>query len=165
MALTMDRISTKELVYSSHGYVIMEDGTIYTLTKQWYHGVALAILFPDKAKAAGYLPPEEEPDVFHYQRFELDSHNDFPVIRICPSRMITPPSINKGKKPATKEQLEAIRAVFKVLGLKARDIVNTDYSDTTVAQCYQLMNMEHGSDAVYKFLAKVRKTRDEDDRE
>ncbi len=66
--LTSDRIAnkSKDPSYSPHGYTVMEDGTIYTLTKQWTHGTLLAILFPDMAKKAGYEPPDEDFNVFKY---------------------------------------------------------------------------------------------------
>ena len=160
--LTIDRFASKNIIYSPYGYVIMEDGTVYTLHKQWYHGIALAVLFPEKAKESGLESPEEEPDVFKYQRFELDHHNDFPVIRVCPFRMTTPCSINKGNKPATKAQIESLRAIFKILGLKARDMVNTDFCDCTVAQCYEMLNLENGSDEIYKIKSKAMRTRRED---
>jgi hypothetical protein len=126
--------------YSSYGYIVSEDGTIYTLRSRWYHGIALAILFPKEAKAAGYRAPNDDNcDVFKFQRFELDNHDKFPVIRVCPGRLMGPCSVNKGAKPATKEQVAAMRLIFKACGLGPRDKVNTDRGDKTVAQCYDVL--------------------------
>ena len=128
--LTSDRIAnkSKDPSYSPHGYTVMEDGTIYTLTKQWTHGTLLAILFPDMAKKAGYEPPDEDFNVFKYQRFELDNHDNFPVIRVA-FGMISDFAISKGRAPATKEQIAAMVKIFKEMGRKMHETVQTDIGE------------------------------------
>lgn len=125
--LTVDRVSIKgsDPKFSPHGYVVMEDGTIYTLTQRWAHGVLLAMLFPDVAKKCDYDPPDEDFNVFHYQRFELDNHDDFPVIRVAFS-MTVDFYISKGTGPATKEQIAAMVKIFKVIGSKMTARIMSD---------------------------------------
>lgn len=126
--------------YSPHGYVIADDGTIHTLLYQWYHGIVLAILFPKIAKAQGYKPPSAKNDnVFKFQRFELDNHDKFSVIRICPGRLMGHCSVSKGEGPATDEQIAALRLVMKACGLGPRDMVHTDVGDRTVLKSYDLL--------------------------
>ncbi len=131
--LTPDCVATqsKDPAYSPFGYVVLEDGTIYSLMKQWTHGVLLAMLFPDVAKKMGYEPPDEDFNVFHYQRFELDNHDKFPVIRVAFS-LITDFYISKGKVPATKEQVESIVKIFKVTGTKMNASIQTDAGEMSV---------------------------------
>lgn len=134
--------AASEPLYSPHGYIVTEDGTCYSLLKRWYHGVALAILFPEVAKETGYEPPDEEPNVFHYQHFELDQHDKLPVIRVCPSRMLGPCSVNKSRKAATAAQVATLAKLLKMHGLKARDNVSTDEGDRTVQKCLEMMRHE-----------------------
>lgn len=120
--------------YSTHGYLITQDGTIYTLLRKWWHGAVLALLYPSEAAAAGYTLPDDPNDlnVFEFQRFELDNHDRFPVIRICPGRMMGPMSVDRGCGIATPEQVEAVRLVIKVLGMSASDTVAADSRDMPV---------------------------------
>lgn len=137
-----------EPVFSPHGHVITQDGTTYSLRYQWYHGVVLALLFPDKAKEMTkvdaqdpesyfnkvFWPVPRNPNVFHFQSFELDNHWEFPVIRTCFGRMMGPSSVNVGKEAATRPQLEALRKVFKLHGYRGRDTVNTDWGEISVQE-------------------------------
>ncbi len=130
--LTPDRVAnkSKDPSYSPYGYTIMEDGTIYSLTKQWTHGVLLAILFPEIAKEAGFEQPNEEYNVFKYQRFELDNHDKLPVVRVAFS-LITDFYISKGKGPATKEQVESMVKIFKTTGTRMNASIQTDAGEMT----------------------------------
>jgi hypothetical protein len=135
-------ITTKGRVptYSLYGYIVMEDGTVHSLLHKWFHGIALAILFPELAKEKGYKPPNDENDnVFEFQRFELDHHDKMPVIRVCPFRMMSPISVNKGDAPATDAQIEALRLIFKACGIGPRDSVNTDVGDRTALKTYEVL--------------------------
>ncbi len=130
--LTTDRVSIKDTdpKYSPFGHVIMEDGTTYSLTKQWAHGVLLAILFPEIAKEKGYEPPDEEYNVYKYQKFELDNHDTLPVVRVAFS-LTTDFYISKGKAPATKAQVESMVKIFKVLGARMDASIQTDAGEMT----------------------------------
>lgn len=125
--ITLESVSIKgtEPEYTPHGYVILEDGTIYSLTKRWTHGVVLALLYPDVAKKCGYKPPDEDFNVFHYQRFELDNHSTFPVVRVAFS-LVVDFYISKGDNAATKEQIEAMIKIFKVTATKMTASIQTD---------------------------------------
>lgn len=125
--LTIEDVAIKgdEPVYTSNGYVILEDGSVYSLTEKWAHGVILAMLYPEAAKKCGYEPPDKDFNVFHYQRFELDNHNMFPVIRVAFS-LVVDFYISKGENPATKKQIEAMVKIFKVTGTKMTASIQTD---------------------------------------
>ena len=125
--LTAEDVSIKGSIpkYSPHGYIIMEDGEVYTLTQKWAHGVLLAILFPDLAKECGYKPPDREFNVFHYQRFELDNHDKFPVIRVAFS-LVVDFYISKGEGAATKEQIASMVKIFKVTATSMTATIITD---------------------------------------
>lgn len=121
-----------EPTYSPYGYVIMEDGTIHTLSVQWVHGMVCSILFPDLAKESGYRQPDKRSSVYHYQRFELDYHNSLPVIRIA-FGMMTPVCVSKSRKAATPSQIDAARRCLLVSGRKMNDTVSAEFRDMTVA--------------------------------
>ncbi len=131
----------EEPLYSPHGYVIAEDGTTYSLLYPWWHGAVLALLYPDHAREAGYKMPNEvdELNVYEFQRFELDNHNLFPVVRICSSRILSPCTLDRGGKPVTEAQTEAVRLVFKALGMGARDPVTTDHKDMRVSDVWAFL--------------------------
>ena len=131
--LTLEGVanSGKSVNYSMYGYIVMEDGTIHALAKQWMHGAILAILFPDLAKKQGYEPPDEDCNVYEYQRFELDNHDKFPVIRVA-FGILTDFSVSKGEQPATEFQIRAMSRIFKDCGKKMQDTIHTDYGEMTV---------------------------------
>lgn len=130
--------------YSMHGYLITPDGTIYTLLRKWWHGAVLALLYPEEAAAAGYKLPDDpdELNVFEFQRFELDNHDRFPVIRICPGRVMGPTSFDRGSEVSTPEQVEAVRLIIKVLGLSGNDIVAADHCDMPVRKMIDFLTQE-----------------------
>ncbi len=130
--------------YSPHGYCITPDGTTYALLRQYWHGALLAMLYPEQAAQAGYQFPEDpdELNVYEFQRFELDNHDLFPVIRICPTRMSGPTSVDRGCSPSTPEQIQAVRLVMKELGLGAQDEVATDHRDMTVREMFDYLRSD-----------------------
>lgn len=126
------------IVYSPYGYIIMKDGAAYSLTHQWYHGIALAILFPKVREKHGYAAPSEGANVFAWQRFELEHKDEFDVLRLCPSRMVTAFTVDKGKHAASKEQQSALRRILTTLhGMKLNDLVCTNHKDMTVKACLE----------------------------
>ncbi len=149
MTITLDRVTTihppgEVPSYSHWGYIIPADGTIYALSYQWYHGVVLALLYPDKLKAhrSDRCPNEliipddrEDINVFDFQDFELSQHGELPAIRICPSR-VGEPSFDFPKHGCTKVQVEALRLTIKALGLTARDKIATDHRDMRVCDIW-----------------------------
>jgi hypothetical protein len=127
--------------YSTHGYCVTQDGTIYALLRKWWHGAVLALLYPEDAAKAEYVLPDsaDDVDVFEFQKFELDNHDQFPVIRICPGRLMGPTSIDRGRGPCTNEQIVAVRAIVKTLGLTAHDEVCTEHKDMKVHEMYDFL--------------------------
>ncbi len=111
--------------YSHYGYIIEADGKVHALTDQYTHGVICAILNPEIAKKHGYEPPDEDFNVYHYQRFELDHKAELPVIRISfPMFSSTNRNISTGAAACPEAQIEALRAVAKVQGWKLREKVH-----------------------------------------
>lgn len=166
MALTIERAAevTKfptEPIFSPHGYIIAEDGTVYTLTRQWWHGAVLAILYPqllaefridmetddDNNPVPGtgtVLELPDDPDelnVFDFQKFEHHVHGKLTVIRVCPARLLGPPSVDLPKAAATPEQLIALHIVFKIMGLKQASEVATDFCDMNVKRCLSMASL------------------------
>lgn len=123
--------------YTPYGYIVGEDGKIYALTSQSYHGVVLAILYPDLAAEKGYDAPagsHDYIDVFKYQRFEIDHSKGLPVIRVAISRVSESINVSKGPIPATDEQIDAMQRIFRTLGRKANDTLTGHDDDLTVAE-------------------------------
>jgi len=118
-------------VYTPFGYVITDDGLIYSLTVQHTHGVIMALLYPDQALAQGYAEPDmDDYNVFHYQRFELDNHKDFPVVRIAMGMMYNF-NISKGSGPATQLQIGAVSKILRTQDITLNDTVQTDCRETS----------------------------------
>lgn len=130
--------------YSLNGYCVTPDGTTYTLLRKWWHGAMLALLYPEKAKEAGYVIPDapDDVDVYEFQRFELDNHDLLPVIRICPGRVIGPLSLDRGCDPSTPEQVAAVRLIFKELGKTGNNVVSTDHKDMTVREMFEKLTSD-----------------------
>lgn len=131
--------------YTPYGYIVGEDGKIYALTCQSYHGVVLAVLYPELAAAKGYVPPagsHDYVDVFKYQRFELDHSKDLPVIRVAISRVSESINVSKGPIPATDEQIDAMQRIFRTLGRKATDTLTGHDDDISVARFIENLRQE-----------------------
>lgn len=127
-AINYKRVAVKgeEPLYTSYGYVITEDGVIYSLTHQYTHGTLLAILFPEVAKDKGYEPPDEDYCVYHYQRFELDNQDLFPIVRVSMYSWSGMLNISKGKGPITEGQQLALSKIFKEMGVSLNMEVSTE---------------------------------------
>lgn len=126
MILTLEEVSIigDEPVYSPFGYIIGEDGKIYSLTQQWCHGVILAILFPDLAKEKGFDIPDENYSVFEYQSFELDNQKQLPAIRVSKG-MMTSFTISAGDRLLTQKQITALSKILKVEDISLSDPIET----------------------------------------
>lgn len=142
-------------LYSPHGYVITQDGTTYTLLHRWYHGVVLALLFPEllaefhvgqdtdedfkpiPGTGKPLVMPDQREDinVFDFQKFEMALHGRMPVIRICPDRHTGNPSVDLPEK-CTEAQREALRLVMiESCGYSLSTMVATDHRDMTLRDC------------------------------
>lgn len=106
---------------SPWGYVIAADGTVYSLTKQYAHGMVCALLFPKVAAQAGYGAPYEDASVHHYQRFELDFQEHLPVVRIANS--IGGKYISRGDAPCPPAQIDAVRRALIADGMGLNHLV------------------------------------------
>ena len=135
-------IKDKEALYSPYGYLITEDGYIYSLTVPYVHGTLLALLHPELAKEQGYELPDEDYDVYHYQRFELDNHDRFTTIRISISSLTGSLNVNKGTAPATSEQIESLTKVMREYGVKLNDEVMSDFGLMSLNKLMKKMNEE-----------------------
>lgn len=150
MTITLERISTVcplggRIAYSEWGYCINSDGTVYSLGYRFYHGVVLALLYPDALKAhrsnriiEELVMPDDREDisVFDFQDFELSQHGKLPVIRICGSRLMSEPSFDFPKAGCTIQQIEALRRVLKLMGLRGTDKVSTELRDMKVSDLW-----------------------------
>ena len=123
--------------YTPYGYIIGEDGKVYSLLKQFTHGVVLALLYPEKAKEQGYELTEDY-DVFEMQRFELDNHHTFPVCRVS-IRFSGAISVSKGDEPLSAKQIMALTKIFRVQSLSMNDTVETDIATMTCKSALNYM--------------------------
>ena len=143
------------VVRSTYGYLIVPDGTIYSLSCRWTHGFLLACLFPDFAESKGFKKediPEDVDDinVFHYQRFELDNCTELPVVRIARGLSYSF-NISKGSEPATQEQITAVSAIMRSHDISLADEVALNCGLRTARKALKLLALsdEHywdGSD-------------------
>ncbi|MDO8414876.1 MAG: hypothetical protein Q7S87_01545 [Agitococcus sp.] len=134
VALSSD---AKHVFYSHNGYIIDGEARVHALTERWFHGVCLAVLYPDIAQKAGYSPPtmeDGEVDVFKYQEFEHAVSYELPVLRISSSQLTGATMVSAGGHAPSDAQLEALAAVFKVMGLRANDTLTGEDTDITVTQ-------------------------------
>jgi hypothetical protein len=129
--------NTPNVAYSPYGYIIGDDGRAYALTERWFHGVVLAVLYPEVAKEAGFAPPVREDgdvDVFLYQRFELDHGHKLPVLRVSHSLQTGTTMVSAGNPACTEPQLAALVGALRALGLRANDTLTGEEDDMTVTQ-------------------------------
>lgn len=126
MILTLEEISIigDEPTYSPYGYVIGEDGKIYSLTQQWCHGVILAILFPDLAKEKGFDIPDEDYNVFEYQSFELDNQEILPAVRVSKG-MMTSFTVSSGNTLWSQKQVTAFTKILKTDDISLSEQIET----------------------------------------
>ena len=125
-------VISKNPTFSPYGYVITEDGTIYSLIEQWCHGVILALIFPELAKENGYTTPDENYDVFKYQQFELDHSRETTAIRVSMSPMSGQLNISKGEQKSSPEQCQALAAIIKEQGLSQSNTLQCDMQEMTI---------------------------------
>jgi len=130
--------------YSPFGYVIGPDATVYSLIGRAFHGVVLALLFPEVADQMGYRPPDREPDTSHYTRFQVDA-TDLPAVRIS-FGFVRAIGVSKGYKPATTEQIESTRMALLCSGVKPRDHISFSYADMSMQDGLEWLAQDHTPD-------------------
>ena len=148
--LQIDRVACvtqpgEKPIYSPYGYNIAADGTVYALIHHAVHGIILAILYPEKAVAAGYAVPTEpwdELNVFEYQRFELDNAPSIDMIRISIGQLSGSINFSKGNSPATPAQINAVMACAKELGVSYRDKIETDFGERTLTEIIEALYVQ-----------------------
>jgi hypothetical protein len=123
------------------GCIILEDGTVHTLTMQHTHGMLLTLLFPEKAKEAGYAPPDEDSSVLEYQMFELDHKRTLPVVRIATGGLLGNYNISKSDEAATTAQIQAVSAYSLGQGIKLNDEVHLDCGEVTLRKALKFLGM------------------------
>lgn len=172
MSITIDRVALltkppKKPIASEWGYVITEDGTTYALLYRFYHGVVLALLYPDVFRDYRFKPGDEpqgyhfnedgtvkmEPpphedcaiygklerlvmpadrediNVIHFQRFELDVHEQFPIVRVCPTRAVGVGIDVPRYHAVTKAQIEALQLIGQAFSWNRSTEVFADNGD------------------------------------
>ncbi len=137
--------------YSQYGYVIHENGDVYTLTSKFLHDFVLACVYPQafeefRKSERGLLLGEDrldvqglksvhDIDVFAFQAFELEWNGLLPAIRVCGLRVMSGhPSVDLPKK-CTTPQVTALRHVFRALGATSSTVVEDGAKETTVIKC------------------------------
>ncbi len=118
--------------WSPWGYIIDPRGEIYSLLCQSCHGVILAIIHPMLAKEAGFEPPDRAANVFNYQRFELDTQEKIPSMRISKG-MLHDFSISYSEDiPITAEQRAALPKIIKIEDMSLDSKIETILHQTTM---------------------------------
>jgi hypothetical protein len=124
------------------GCVILSDGTTHTLRRQHTHGMLLALLFPEKAAAAGYAPPDTDSRVLHYQHFELDHQATLPAVRIATGGLLSNINVSKSHAPATAAQVASATAYLQGMGLKPADKVHLDLGEVSFRKLQSLLALD-----------------------
>ncbi|WP_455233422.1 hypothetical protein [Geopseudomonas aromaticivorans] len=127
--------------YSPFGYVIGPDATVYSLIQRAYHGVVLALLFPEVAERMGYRMPDREPDTSHYTRFQIDA-TDLPAVRIT-FGFIRAVGVSKGYAPATAEQIESTRLALLCNGVRPQDKISCSFTDMKLRDSLDWLAQDH----------------------
>ncbi len=131
--------------YTPHGYLIQPDGSTYALCAKWWHGVGLALLYPDTLKS--YIGKHEDEaesltldcgfddvDAFAFQRYEFAAAPTLPVIRIANTRVMSDHvCVDLPRMACPSEQTGALMLLlYGTLGLSAHDMVETDLRETPI---------------------------------
>lgn len=143
----LERYSVKGFVQSEYGYVIQPDGTIWSLTCKWTHGVILALLYPLEAIKYGYGVPDRDANVFHFQRFELSASYHLNCIRVGLNGVLTEWYVSKGNAPITEGQRRALRSIFEDYNLEWNTVVNTNYGDVTLVRLFEHLQLEESNES------------------
>lgn len=147
-------IEDEEITLSFYGYILAGD-KVFTLRKQYSHGILGAALFPKLANACGYRVPyleEKYPEVFFYQKFDLGPAKLTPSIRIVPPRMFSSNmtiSINGPVRSITDKEKTHLRKIFKQFDYKNSKQICLEYADMSVSKFFKSLEKEKGHDKDY----------------
>lgn len=157
-----------EPMFSNYGYIFLEDGTTYTLLRQFMHGFILACIFPDqfrewvqeRSREYSFSSSEEDLEfpenvedinVMAFQGFEIDKARELKVVQIANSlaglRLSFPYEFDEDKNInvpiLTKAQRDQVLIVFnKVYDSLPRAQVFTDIGDTKVGHIRRCFNTD-----------------------
>lgn len=165
--------------YSPYGYVIQPDGTTYMLLFQYFHGVVLALLYPELLVKFNEDPARKEenqwfepvviPDdphevrVLRTQEFELEMKEHMPAIRVCGMRMLSESgvSVDLPKSGVTPDQVTALRNVLDAMGIDRKGTVQLQRYEVQVPKLWDAIEAFNDSGSTYDFRADM--TVDESD--
>lgn len=149
--------------YSTYGYMVKDDGTVYALTHYATHGLVLALLYPEvyepwytdalvtppPDRTSGSIPetlyPEDMDSVnkYFYQDFEFAKGGSLPCIRISGYRVLGYPSVDRGSSPATEAQLESVRAIFATCGFGQQTRIETNRREMPIKQMWEFLTSDN----------------------
>lgn len=142
----LERYCIKGFVRSDYGYVIQPDGTIWSLTWKWAHGVVMALLYPLEAIKYGYGVPDRDADVFHFQKFETRASNHLNCIRVGVNCMMADWYVSKGNAPITEAQRRSLLEIFKEHDVQWNDLIVSNYGDVNQVQLLGFLTTEECSE-------------------
>lgn len=132
--LTIDDIAHVSTASNLNGFVIVEDGTCYSLKEARAHGVLLALLFPEIAAKYGFKPPikDAHDQLSKFQRMEIDHQEEMAAIRVTFGFLMYTCNLSRGKTAATAAQLDSLRAVLKSHDYGMNDTIHLNMGKRTV---------------------------------
>ena len=142
----LERYSVKGFLRSEYGYVIQPDGTIWSLTCKWTHGVILALLYPLEAIKYGYGVPDRDANVFHFQKFETRASCHLNCVRVGVNCLMTDWYVSKGNAPITEAQRRSLLEIFKEHEVQWNDLMISNYGDVNQVQLLGFLTTESYSE-------------------
>lgn len=126
---------------SSFGFVVHPDGRLFHLVRQYYHGVAIALLEPKKAEEHGIgLPLRDYVDVYKYQDFMFDVADDLGYITVGLS-IFNRISYDRSQN-ISKEQVDTMKKYFYNTGM-LEDTFMTNQGDVSGAEAVRNLDAQH----------------------
>lgn len=133
----------EEIPFGPWGHLITEDGTVYTLTRQYTHGVVMACLHPDVAEQWGYMPPVAplwDNNVFHYQKCEHQINDMVNILRVAVGGFAYSFNVSKPRRlPTSDAQVDALRRCALRHGHKLNNLIHTSWGEVTVKTALKYM--------------------------
>lgn len=145
----MKYLSLQEVAYhdkmlstpSSYGFVLAPNGNLYHLTRQYYHGVVIALLEPETAIGAGIgLPEREYVNVYDYQDFMFAVSDDLGYITVGIG-IFNRISYDHNQK-ITKEQVDSLKKYFYNTDL-LHDKFTTNQGDCSGAEAIRNLEAQY----------------------
>lgn len=126
---------------SSFGFVVHPDGRLFHLVRQYYHGVAIALLEPKKAEEHGIgLPLREYTDIYKFQDFMFDVADDLGYITVGIG-MFNRISFGRSQN-ISKEQVDTMKKYFYNTGM-LEDTFMTNEGDVSGAEAVRIIDAQH----------------------